>query len=71
MDDTDKAQAADAALQDDALQRQQQRSRREAMKPKLQPIGECHNALCGLPLDAEKLFCGADCATAHGKRSKI
>ncbi|QOE32762.1 DNA-directed RNA polymerase subunit alpha [Achromobacter phage Mano] len=68
MDDIDKAQDADATNLADAIERQRVLA---ALGPKLRPIGECWNPMCGEPFAANdnRLFCNAACADEHARRA--
>jgi hypothetical protein len=68
MTDTfDQAQATEALETDAALRAQQLRA---ALAPRVDPTGECLNPLCGEPVESPKLFCNANCAQEHARRSK-
>lgn len=66
-DQFDQAQETEALLISSALAAQ---AKRAACSIQLEAIGECHNPLCGEPLELPKLFCGPKCAAEHSKRCK-
>ena len=66
-DEFDRAQELDALAVTSALNHH---AKLAARAPKLAHTGECHNPLCGEPLESPRLFCGPKCAQQHAKRSK-
>jgi hypothetical protein len=77
VDDTDKAQHAADAYQDDALERQRRQAAKDAKaaeKNPLRPRGECLNPGCAEPFAADqaaRLFCGPACAQVYAKYRKL
>lgn len=69
MDDTDKAQDADAANLADAIERQRLLA---AVSKKVRAIGECRNPRCGEPFaeNDNRLFCDAACADQYARYSR-